>query len=157
MPQLSRFTRRLLALTYGPLLAGAVIAAAVLLDERLGEPLDWILTCLLVLPAAHVHLHGRGDRLGVLDTLAVTVAASIVALLLTVAGVYAGAVATMLLVFAIHTGALGQLCAALSLALAVRATAGAMKASRTPSSPCCRGWRLTCGGIPPILSASPNP
>lgn len=113
-----------------------------------------------MLLAAHVHLHGCGDRFGALDTLAVTVAASIVLLLSTAVGVYAGAAATMLLVFAIPTGALGQLCAALSLALAVRATAGAMKGARTawtPSSPCCRCWRLTCGGIPPILSASPNP
>ncbi len=157
MPPLSRFAGRLLALTYGPLLAGAVTAAAVLLGQRIDDPVDWLVTCLLLLPVAHVHLHGRGDEVGVLDTLAITVAASAVALLLTVAGVYAGAVATMLLAFAIQTGALGQICAALSLALALRATAGQQQGLAGAVVNVLSGWRLTCGGILPILSASPNP
>jgi len=109
----------------GPAIAGTLIVLATLVQQPLTGPLHWAVQILSLLPAALIHCHNRAERykFTVIEHLAATLGAALVAYLLMVVGLFAGAAATLAVVIAHQTGALtaaASLSSILTLAVALR-------------------------------------
>lgn len=104
----TRVFRRAAIGAVGPFAAGAVVVMAHLVGVPLRGPLDWSVTALLLVPAVLVHCHNRAarHRFTFVETVAATAAAGAAAYILSVVGMLTGAIATVRLLLAHHSGVL---------------------------------------------------
>lgn len=122
---LRRGARRAAVGAAGPAAGGLLISVAAILGRPVEGPWQWTVTALVLVPAVLVHWHSRAEThcFSGAETLAMSVAAGVVAYILGVVGLVAGATATLGVVVAAQTGVLAaaaQIAGLLSLAIALR-------------------------------------